>query len=121
MRNTIFLITIMSLFLAFSSCEKKNFRPAPVDPNAPVAFKVDIQPLLESKCSVTGCHNGAITPNLSKERSYASLIEGGYVDTLKPDESLLIIKLNTNMPPVKLPASEIAKVRAWIVQGAREN
>jgi hypothetical protein len=107
--------------MPLSFCEKKYFKPVAVDPNLPVSYSKEIKPLFESKCAVSGCHNGAVVPNLLPDKCYASLMEGGYVDTLKPDESLLMIKLNTNMPPEKLAAGDINKVLVWIKQGAREN
>jgi hypothetical protein len=121
MRPVIFVTISLIIALSFTSCEKKYFKPLPVDPNVPVSFKGEIEPLFEAKCALSGCHNGAVSPNLSKDKCYASLMEGGYVDTLKPDESLLMIKLNTNMPPQKLPPSDINKVLSWIKQGAKEN
>jgi hypothetical protein len=120
MRTILALIICLVLVLPFASCEKEYFKPLPVDPNAPIGFVTDIEPMLQSNCAVSGCHNGAISPNLSIDKSYAALMEGGYLDTLKPAESLLMIKLNTNMPPQKMPASEINKVLTWITQGAKE-
>lgn len=118
------IITIMTGVLAaflVASCEKKYFKPEPVDLNAPVSFSADIEPLFQKECGSAGCHNGAVAPNLTTGNCYNALIEGAYVDTLKPAESLLMVKLNTNMPPQKLPAAEIAKVLKWIEQGAQAN
>ena len=122
MRLLAFLTIGIVLALPFASCEKEYFKPLPVDPNVPVSFSADIEPLFISKCATSGCHNGAVRPNLLEGKCYTSLMDGGYVDTLAPDKSSLMVKVRSNMPPPSgLPAPEISKVLAWITQGAKEN
>ena len=121
MRITSVRIKIFVVALLFASCEKKYFKPPVIDPNATISYTKDIQPLFTANCSLSGCHNGNVKPDLSGEKSYNSLIDGGYTDTLNPSTSLLMVKLNTNMPASKLPASEINKVLSWMKQGTKLN
>lgn len=118
-----FKILIVFLFFmgVLSSCEKEYFTSPPFDPNASVSFANDLQPIFTAKCVASGCHNGAQSPNLLAGQSYANLLDKGLVDTLNPKQSILMIKLNTNMPPGKLPAADINKFLTWITQGAQEN
>jgi hypothetical protein len=120
MRIITFIAVIALATVFVSSCEKKIFKAPVVDPNAPVSFTTEIQPLFTAKCAASGCHSGAISPNLTEGKAYSSLIDGGLVDTLNAATSVLYVKLTTNMPPTKLPASDINKVLYWIKQGARE-
>ena len=120
MRILTFITIIVLATVFISSCEKKIFKAPVVDPNTPVSFTSEIQPLFSAKCAVSGCHSGAVSPNLSDGKAYSSLIDGGLVDTLNATTSVLYVKITTNMPPTKLPASDISKVLFWIKQGAKE-
>ncbi|MDI1354505.1 MAG: hypothetical protein PSX36_06290 [bacterium] len=122
MRIISFLVIALIIAIPFSSCEKEYFKPVQVDPNVPVSYKTDVEPLWAAKCMGSGCHGGSVPPNLSVGKSYASLIEGLYVDTLNPAASLLMIKLNKDMPPGGLlPQPDRDKVQNWIKQGAKDN
>lgn len=130
----IFLLIVLSLIFAavITSCEKENFPELPAaNPNDTVRFSTDVEPLLNSGCTASGCHNGSYAPNLLTGKSYAALLDGSYyVDTLlkktdgsiDADASRLMIRMNKDMPPGNLfSKGDIDKVRNWIVQGAREN
>jgi len=116
------IVIVVFVFMgALSSCEKAYFVAPAFDPNATVSFSKDLQPIFTSKCVASGCHNGSISPNLTAGQSYSNLIDKGLVDTLNPAQSILMVKLNTNMPPGKLPAADINKFLVWITKGAQEN
>ncbi|HQQ93831.1 MAG TPA: hypothetical protein PLQ93_04715 [Bacteroidia bacterium] len=122
MKRAPYLLGCSALVMLLLACEKKTFPPVPVDPNTPVSYTTDIQPMWNKSCIGSGCHDGSIPPNLTADKSYSALVDGGMVDTLKPKESTLMIKLNSNMPPSgKLSAADINKVEAWITQGAKQN
>lgn len=73
-----------------------------------------------SECAGSGCHEGTAAPNLTTGKAYTNLVDGAYVDTLNAEQSILYLKLNSNMPPGgKLPAGDIAKILLWIKQGAQ--
>jgi hypothetical protein len=116
--------TLLTLFFSgtYFSCQKEYFETPVLDQNVPVSFSKDLQPIFTRGCALNGCHNKTISPNLLKGESYASLIDGGFVDTLIPEESVLMLELNGNMPPTgKLPAAELGKFLNWIKQGAKDN
>ncbi len=115
----IFFIGVISGII--SACQKE-FRATPAfDPSAAVSFSNDLQPILTSECAKSGCHDKSYQPNLLKDKSYSALTEGGYIDTIKPSASTLMIRLNKDMPKGKLPQGDINKFEAWITQGAKDN
>jgi len=99
---------------------------APADPNAPpqdVSYSADLQPIWDANCTSSGCHGGGHNPLLTSGESYNAIIDGGYVNTATPTESVLYKVLNQgSMPPTgKLPSSDIQKVLDWIRNGAPNN
>jgi hypothetical protein len=110
-----------------------RFRPRSEDL---VSFEKEVQPIFTAYCS--NCHGGQFAPG----RAYGSIVHVlapqlntmPYVTPLSPERSYLFHKLagtqgsvggtGTRMPPPPreaLTPEEIAKVRAWIVQGALNN
>lgn len=93
----------------------------------PVSFATDIQPLFTANCSMSGCHNsGGKAPDLTADKSYLSLINGGYIDTAEPEKSNLYLWLtgqkSTPMPPGGPNPGNINNLTlAWIQQGALNN
>lgn len=118
LKTTLLILLFSSLI---SSCQKEYFKKPPVDLSTPVSFSVDLQPILTSKCATSGCHDKNYPPTLTEGKAYTDLIERGYVDTLSPEKSILMIRLNKDMPKGKLPAADINKFSAWMKQGAKEN
>lgn len=121
MRIIKFILFILIISGINSACQQEYFLKPKLDPNAQISFSADLQPILSSECASSGCHDKTVAPNLTEGSSYLSLVEGGMVDTTNAEGSILMIKLNTNMPAVKLPAIEIEKFLMWIKQGAKEN
>jgi len=107
----------------FSACEKEYFKPVDSGPaTGTMSFSKDVVPILNTKCSLSGCHSGSVPPNLSDSKAYGSLVDGALVDTLTPETSILYLKITTNMPPTgKLPTGDISRILLWIKQGAQEN
>lgn len=130
MRILSLLIISLIIAIPFSSCEKEYFKPVAIDPNVPVSYKTEIEPLWTAKCLGSGCHNGGVPPNLLVGKSYTALLEGLYVDTLQRNAdgtinaaaSILMVKIKKDMPPGSLmPQAEIDRVENWIKQGAKDN
>jgi len=67
---------------------------------------------------LSGCHvKGSQAPYLSADVSYQQLL-GGFVNTIKPDQSELYIQINGNMQ-VHIPnADDRQKIYDWIRTGA---
>ncbi len=99
-------------------------------PTACVDYATMIQPLLDERC--VHCH-GAIRPFRDQSfESYSSTIARGaaIISRCRPDDSLMYLKIASDMPPAGqrmpgdgppfLSAAQIAAVRQWIQEGARE-
>jgi mono/diheme cytochrome c family protein len=92
----------------------------PTDPK--VSFAKDIQPLLTDKCG--RCHGSKKPKKGIDVTSYDTTMK--IVKAGKPDDSRLLKSLTANgarqMPPKSPLADEqIAKVKAWIAAGAKNN
>lgn len=96
----------------------------------PVSYAKDIKPFLNKYCME--CHQGASAKAKVKVDSYADLLtrtkKGALVVAGKADQSVLVKVLEGQggkpMPPKKSAqptAAEIAKVKAWITAGAKDD
>lgn len=92
-----------------------------------MSFAKDINPLFQKSCSLSGCHaSGAKAPNLSDGNAYKSLVDGNYIKGTDADNSVIMLWLTGKKSPV-MPLGNgpdqdiIAKVYAWIKQGAKNN
>lgn len=74
---------------------------------------------------MSGCHDAdpPHLPSLVQENAYASLIQGGFVNTTVPAESSLYAVLaEGNMPPSgALSSRELKIILAWLNEGALNN
>ncbi|TWI98014.1 hypothetical protein JN11_03092 [Mucilaginibacter frigoritolerans] len=128
-KTIIGFILVMQLLFIINSCTKTTTVPindAPVITTT-VSFSKDIQPILTKSCALSGCHNGAIAPNLSATSSYDALEGGNLVNTGIPANSVVYLWL-TGKEAISMPAgapnnpSNInALMLAWITQGAKNN
>jgi hypothetical protein len=85
-----------------------------------VSFSTEIQPIL-NKC--TGCHAGNISPDLRAGNSYNALVPT-YVKADDADNSRLYNYLPSkghHDVGLTLSVDEIALIKAWINQGAKNN
>jgi len=117
------ILLIMILLVGFiTGCYYDIVKPA--DPNKPVSYSGDIQPIFNQSCTSAGCHDGSShEPSLIPEESYNSLMAGGFVNTEIPAESILYKELASgSMPPTgALSTSQIQTVLRWIELGAPNN
>jgi len=98
---------------------------------ADVSFARDIQPIFQANCQ--GCHQPAKRGGEYVMTSYESLLAGGESETAaiipgKPDDSELLIQIvakdgKAAMPKGKSPLAEaeVALIRKWIEQGAKDD
>ncbi len=107
---------VLTGILLFGSCEKVVY-PIPELPDT-VSYSLDIQPIFDNKC--VSCHSGSRDPDLRPENSYASLINGGYVDTDNPEDSELIKKLYGSHD-ARATETEKQLILLWIEEGAKNN
>ena len=95
------------------------------DPNGPpqaVSYKNDLSPMFATKCALAGCHvSGGHHPYLTPDVSYYQIVNGGYVNTEIPDQSILMIMLRGEMGQYMPSSSDQQKVYDWIRNGAPNN
>jgi hypothetical protein len=118
----IFLMMVTGL----TSCYRDVILPdAAVDPDGPpqsVSFKNDIAPMVNTKCAIAGCHvSGAHKPYMTMGGSYQEIVNGGFVNTLLPKESIIYIKINSEMKEFIPSAVDRQKIYDWIRTGAQNN
>lgn len=89
-------------------------------------FVNEIQPIINSSCSMSGCHDAITRAEGVELTSYAKIIR--YVSPFNLSSSKLYtecIKTNNDrMPPVPMPALtslQLTKISKWINQGAFNN
>jgi hypothetical protein len=118
MKRLFYLIfaAVLTGILLFGSCEKVVY-PIPELPDT-VSYSLDIQPIWDNKC--VSCHSGSRDPDLRPDNSYASLINGGYVDTDNPEDSELIKKLYGSHD-ARATETEKQVILLWIEEGAKNN
>ena len=110
----------------FASCYKDIITPdLPEDPNAPpqqVSFKNELAPIFNSSCTDVGCHvSGGHHPYMTLDVSYQEIVNGGFVNTAFPKQSILYQQIYGDMG-VHIPSeSDKQKVYDWIRNGAPNN
>ena len=116
----------MILMFCLSGCyyDLELEETVPIDTQ--ITFQNDIIPIFNANCSVTGCHvSGSISPNLTSDKAYNSLISGGFINTSVPRNSELYLwvsgQKNTPMPVGGVNNTIKATILAWIEQGALNN
>ncbi|HSN08955.1 MAG TPA: hypothetical protein VLS85_07945, partial [Hanamia sp.] len=117
---------ILTLGLFFTSCYKDVILPeAAVDPDGPpqaVSYSLELAPLFNSSCALSGCHVvGGHKPYMNTDISYQQIVNGGFVNTDIPKQSILYIEINGEMKEHIPSASDRQKVYDWIRNGAPNN
>lgn len=122
-RLVIFGALLLCVTVGLTSCYKDVILPkvATTKPPQFVSFSNDLQPVFTTNCALSGCHvKGGQTPYLTPDVSYQQLL-GGYVNTIKPEQSELYIMINGNMQ-VHIPdAADRQRIYDWIRNGAPNN
>ena len=128
-KTIIGLIAVMQLVLIINSCTKTTTVPIDNSPaiTTTVSFSKDIQPILAKSCALSGCHSGTIAPNLSDATAYTALVNGSFLNTTTPANSVVYLWL-TGKEAITMPAGAAnnpsninALMLAWITQGAKNN
>lgn len=90
-----------------------------------VYFNMQILPILQSNCAMTGCHDAGTASDGVVLTSYASVMSSGIVSAGNPGNSDLYEAITETdpdklMPPNgALPGAQIQLIQTWIQQGAR--
>jgi hypothetical protein len=117
------MIAVAVVFCAITliGCEKYVIKPTEIDPNAPLSYATDINPIF-SKNNCASCHGGSVPPDLRADKSYNSLTTGGFVNVANPESSKLYVHLvNSSSHQPKTTVDEETYILYWITQGAKNN
>ncbi len=99
-------------------------------PVSGVSYQYHVQPLFNQACNFSGCHGSDAPPNLVKLTSWGEMMTSGggagVVVPREPESSTLVLRIEgrgSRMPPSGLPLNQnqINGIRAWIVEGAKNN
>ena len=127
MKKSIIYTGLLFLVLfSLTGCYKDIILPDTVtDPDGPpqaVSYKQELAPLFNTKCALSGCHvSGAHKPYLKTDESWNQLVNGGFVNTAIPKESILYKEINGGMQEYIPSATDRQKVYDWIRNGAPNN
>ncbi len=119
-------VIFFTMGITLVGCYKDVILPdAAVDPDGPpqaVSFSADIAPLVSSKCALSGCHvSGGHAPNMTLGGSYLAIVNGGFVNTDIPKQSILYKMINGEMQQYIPSATDRQKIYDWIRNGAPNN
>lgn len=125
-RVLIYLGSFFTVSLVMVGCYKDIDIPAtapnPEGPPQAVNYSAELAPLFNSNCAKAGCHvSGGHHPYMNTDISYNEIINGGFVNTIIPKESILYIMINSDMKEFIPNASDRQKVYDWIRNGAPNN
>lgn len=117
---------LFCLVIGLSGCYRDVILPdAAVDPDGPpqsVSFKTDVAPMVNTKCALAGCHvSGGHKPYMTIGGSYQEIVNGGFVNTLIPKQSILYQKISGEMQQYIPSAVDRQKIYDWIRTGALNN
>ena len=126
MKRILPIVLIFMMGLSLTGCYNDVMLPEGViDPDGPpqlVSYKTAIAPMLNTKCALTGCHvSGGHKPFMATELSYQQIVNGGFVDTTIPKESIIYKMINGEMREYIPAASDRQKIYDWIRNGAPNN
>lgn len=116
----------MILMFGLSGCYYDSALEETITIDSQISLQNDIIPIFNANCSVTGCHvSGGVSPDLSSNNAFNSLISGGFINTNVPMNSELYLwvsgQKNTPMPVGGVNPTISATILAWIEQGALNN
>jgi hypothetical protein len=116
------VISILSLFLvifAMASCKYSTIVPDVPNPDVPVSYSAEIQPIFDQNC--VKCHKtGSTMPDLTAANSYKSLMDNQMVIAGDAANSILYTEVIGGMQAY-CDATSAGKIKNWINQGAKNN
>lgn len=122
----IYIGVVFVMGFGLAGCYKDVILPETVaDPDGPpqaVSFATEIAPMVNSKCALSGCHvSGAHKPYMTTGLSYQAIVNGGFVNTVIPKESVIYKMINGEMREYIPSATDRQKIYDWIRNGAPNN
>ncbi len=132
MRTPFFILLSVGLIVGAIGCRHQIPQPnggATVSESCSsdsVYFVNDIQPLLNSNCAMSGCHDNATHADGIRMTDYANIMEEVKAGDAADSKlyKVIIRTDNERMPPPPMPAfttAQKALIQKWINQGAKNN
>jgi hypothetical protein len=95
-----------------SSCDKNNLEKEMISCQLPVTYSQTVQPLIQTRCALTGCHTaGSTTGNFDTYEELRQRVDNGKL-------KLSVFDLKIMPPDVPLSDEELQKIKCWMEQGA---
>jgi len=126
----IFFAAAFFTILFVSGCDSTSLTSIKI-PSSNISYSQHIQPVLNVKCAVTGCHDAANAAGGYNMSDWSGTVTIPYVIPNDPDNSLAVMTVTGQgglpvMPPVNssiLPMTdtEITGFKKWIKEGAKNN
>ena len=122
----IYIGLCFAIGIGLIGCYKDIILPdSVVDPDGPpqqVSFKEEVAPMVNTLCAQSGCHvAGSHKPYMTLDVSYLQIVNGGFVNTVVPKQSILYLQINGEMREHIPSATDRQKIYDWIRNGAPNN
>lgn len=117
MRRVIYFATGL-LIAILSGCANYQYPVDCPDGASGVSYSGDVQTIFNSNC--VSCHSGGQAPALTEGWSYDELVDGGYVDTDSPCESI-VYQVFGGTHDGRADSTQISQILGWIHEGAQDN
>lgn len=118
MKKLIRIIILVILSISMTSCYYDQIEDVEIDPGTVIKFSDDIQPIF-TRNNCIECHNGNRDPDLRPDNAYSSLVPE-YVTAGNADDSFFYTWLAIDGHG-DVSTSDLAKIEAWINNGAPNN
>ena len=116
-------VLITGIGLSITGCYRDVIVPAfsTTKPPQAVNFSTQIVPIISTSCAKSGCHvSGSQKPYMDANQ-YSNLINGGFVNTIVPSQSIIYQMLNGQMGQYIPSNDDIQLIYDWIRNGAPNN
>ena len=123
------IILVLAIFGALAACDDSGPDNGRIEfPSENVSYTQHVQPYFYMSCT-TGCHDDrtmAGIPPLSLTSYDRVMSVPGVVIPYDPNASLLIQKVDGRLPhdiyiPILIDSNQLAGLRTWISEGAKNN
>src|SRR5437868_4883224 len=116
----VFAGLMLTIALIITGCYRDVIVPAvsTTKPPQAVNFSTQIAPILAANCAKSGCHvPGGQKPYMNAPDAYSNLINGGFVDIIVPNQSIIYQMLNGQMQQYIPSNADIQLIYDWIRNG----
>jgi len=114
------VLGISAILIAFLliGCDRDKLPEITGECNEVVSYVDQIEPIMNQKCSFSGCHDGATAPGdmrtYNSAKPYLNAQAGNFEDRV-------IAKMNMPEAPTMLSDDEFELMKCWVINGYPEN